>query len=279
MNGSARYYNRTRQSSSLPLALLRRGRVLALPLYAALRRSDLAREGFDHSGSYRFADHIYRGTPSGRGAFGRWLDARLLSLPAVRSFRSRYEAARDELATFLSERAAQPGALDVLSAPCGIPREMAEGFALFRESGRPLAAQVAFHGLDLDPMALDEAKQFAAQRGLRPFVPHRGDVFDPASYPERVDFVTCTGLAEFLDDEQLARLYGIFFERLRPGGVLVTSGMRGRPLSDYLLRLAELKIHYRTAEDLERLARSLPFSRVETRVDRFGIQTIVKACR
>ena len=92
---TARFYNRTRRSASLPRSLLRRGRVLALPVYAALRRSDLAREGFDHSGSYRFADHIYRGEPSGRGAFGRWLDARLLKLPAVRSFRSRYEAARD----------------------------------------------------------------------------------------------------------------------------------------------------------------------------------------
>jgi hypothetical protein len=277
MNAPARYYNRTRQSSSLPLALLRRGRVLALPLYAALRRSDLAREGFDHSGSFRFADHIYRGTPSGRGAFGRWLDARLLSLPAVRSFRSRYEAARDELAAFLAERAPQPGTLKVLSAPCGIPRELADGLELFRRSGRPVNAQVAFHGLDLDPVALEEARRFAAHRGLRPFAAHCGDVFDPSAYPGHLDFITCTGLAEFLVDEQLARLYGIFFERLRPGGLLVTSGMRGRPLSDYLLRLAELTVHYRTAADLERLAGGCPFSAIHTRVDRLGIQAILVA--
>jgi hypothetical protein len=277
MTGSARYYNRTRESSSLPLALLRRGRVLALPLYAALRRSDLAREGFDHSGSYRFADHIYRGEPSGRGVFGRWLDARLLSLPAVRSFRSRYEAARDELSIFLAARAQQERVVDVLSAPCGIPRELADGFDLFRESGRPLTAQVTFHGLDLDANALEQAARFAAQRQLRPFVTHQGDVFDRASYPDGVDFVTCTGLAEFLDDDQLARLYGLFFECLRPGGTFVTSGMRGRPLSDYLLQLAEMKIHYRTAADLERLARRLPFSSIASRVDRFGIQAILVA--
>jgi len=276
MNVPTTYYNRTRRSSSLPLALLRRGRVLALPVYAALRRSDLAREGFDHSGSYRFADHIYRGTPSGRGIFGRWLDARLLSLPAVRSFRSRYEAARDELCAFLSERTSG-GALDVLSAPCGIPRELADGFDLFKRSGRRLNAMVTFHGLDLDPVALDEAERFAARRGLRPFVPHHGDVFDPAAYPERLDFITCTGLAEFLDGEQLERLYRIFYERLRPGGLLISSGMRGRPLSDYLLRLAELTVHYRTAADLERIARSCPFSAIHTRLDHFGIQAIVVA--
>jgi hypothetical protein len=55
--------------------------------------------------------------------------------------------------------------------------------------------------------------------------------------------------------------------------------MRGRPLSDYLLRLAEMKIHYRTAEDLERLARPHGFSRIETRVDRLGIQAILVARR
>lgn len=277
MTGAPRYYNRTRESASLPLALLRRGRVLALPIYAALRRSDLAREGFDHSGSYRFADHIYRGTPSGRGAFGRWLDARLLSLPAVRSFRSRFEASRDELVTFLRERASTPGRLDVLSAPCGIPRELADAYRAFRESGVPLVADLAFHGLDLDPLALRDAVRFAADQGLAPFIPHQGDAFEPSAYSDGLDFITCTGLAEFLNDEELEQLYGIFFDRLRPGGVFVTSGMRGRPLSNYLLRLAELKVHYRTAPDLERLAKRHAFSSVETRVDRFGLQSILVA--
>jgi SAM-dependent methyltransferase len=274
-----RYYNKTRRSTSLPRALLRRGRLLALPLYAALRTSDLAREGIDHSGSYRFADHIYRGEPSGHGRCGRWLDARLLALPAVRSFRSRFEAARDELTSFLIDRAGTPGPLDVLSAPCGIPRELVDGYAAFRSTGQRAEATVTFHGLDLDAAALDQAATFARAGGLDPFVVHHGDIFDRAIHPDSVDFVTCTGLAEFLDDQQLAELMAIFFERLRPGGVFLTSGMRRRPVSDYLLRLAELTVQYRTAEDLSRLARRLPFSHVDTRVDRFGIQAIMVARR
>ena len=274
------FYNRTRQSASLPMALLRRGRVFALPLYAALRRSDLAREGLDHSGSYRFADHIYRDEPSGRGAFGRWLDARLLALPAVRSFRNRYQAARDELTAFLRERAGSPGRLDILTAPCGIPRELADGYQAFVSSGAPLRAELVFHGLDLDRNALNDAVAFARDRNLKPFNPHQGDVFDRSAYPSSgVDFITCTGLAEFLDDEQLAKVYGIFFECLRPGGVLVTSGMRGRPLSDYLLRLAEIPVNYRTAADLERLARTQPFRQLRTSVDDLGIQAILVASR
>lgn len=277
--GSAPFYNRTRQSRSLPLALLRRGRVLALPLYAALRRSDLAREGLDHSGSYRFADHIYRGVASGRGGFGRWLDGRILALPAVRSFRSRYEAARDELTAFLRARADEGRTLDVLSVPCGIPRELADGYRAFLTAGGSTAAAVRFHGLDLDPEALTAARAFAQTRGLVPFVPIEGDALHPASFPAALDFVTCTGLAEFLNDEQVSTLYGIVFERLRPGGVFVTSGMRGRPLSDYLLRLAELKIHYRTAADLERLAQRCPFASITVRTDALGIQAILVARR
>jgi SAM-dependent methyltransferase len=274
-----RFYNRTRQSPSLPLALARRGRILALPLYAALRTSDLAREGLDHSGSYRFADHVYRGEPSGRGLFGRWLDARLLGLPAVRSFRTRFHAARDELTAFLVDRAGASGPLDVLSAPCGIPRELVDGYRGFKTSGTAARATLTFHGLDLDAEALASAEDFARAGGLTPFVVHQGDVFDPASYPQAVDFITCTGLAEFLDDRRLSDLFALLFDRLRPGGLFLTSGMRRRAVSDYLLRLAELDVHYRTADDLSRLARRLPFSRVDTRVDRFGIQAIMVARR
>jgi SAM-dependent methyltransferase len=275
------FYNRTRRSSSIPRSLIRRGRVLELPVYYLLRLSDLAREGLEHSGSHRFADHIYRSAPSGRGAIGRWLDARLLELPAVRSFRSRYVAARDELASFLVWRLQhdrdQP--LDVLSVPCGIPRELADAAALVRRQIGDLPSSVRFHGFDLDPAVLDEARRFAAQHGLRPFETHLGDALDRSAYSGRFDFITCTGLAEFVDDDQLARLYGIFFDVLNPGGLLMTSGMRRRRLSDYLLRLAEIGTHYRGPADLERLIAPRPFREVRTRPDDLGIQTILTATK
>jgi len=275
------FYNRTRRSESLPLALLQRGQVLALPLYFILRASDLAREGMENSASYRFADHIYRGQPSGRGWLGRWLDASLLTLPASRSFRNRFFAARDELCQFLTERRSSTDAgasqLDVLSVPCGLPRELVGGARLFRaRTGRSLDA-VIFHGLDLDAEVLRRAEAFARCGGLPNFLAHHGDAFDPSAYPAGADFIASTGLAEFLTDEQLERLYGIFFGVLRPGGWLVTSGMRRVWLSDYLLRLVELHAHYRTAVQLEQLARCWPFSVVRTSIDEFGIQSILSA--
>src|SRR5271169_1353560 len=98
-------HSRTRSSSSIPAKLWQQGRWLEIPLYHLLKQSDLAREGLENSGSYRFADHIYRNSPSGKGLVGAALDRALMTLPAVRSFRNRYLAARDELADFLIQDA------------------------------------------------------------------------------------------------------------------------------------------------------------------------------
>jgi SAM-dependent methyltransferase len=276
---TARLHNRTRRSASIPRTLLRRGRVLELPLYYTLRLSDLAREGIEHSGSHRFADHIYRNEPSGLGAIGRWLDARLLALPAVRSFRSRYLAARDEVARGVLERLQSSGnaAIGVLSVPCGIPRELADAADEVRRQYGELPDRVEFHGIDLDADVLEEACAFARARGLRGFHAHQGDALSASTYPDGLACITCTGLAEFLNDEELARLYGACFEALEPGGLFITSGMRPRRVSDYLLRLAEIRTHYRGPEDLARLARRLPFREVRVRTDSVGLQAILTA--
>jgi hypothetical protein len=276
---TARLHNRTRRSASIPRTLLRRGRVLEVPLYYTLRLSDLAREGLEHSGSHRFADHIYRNEPSGIGAIGRWLDARLLALPAVRSFRSRYLAARDEVARRVLGRlrSSGDGIIRVLSVPCGIPRELADAADEVRRQCGELPDRVEFHGIDLDAAVLAEASAFARARGLRGFRAHHGDALSASAYPKNLACITCTGLAEFLDDEELAQLYGVCFEALETGGLFITSGMRPRRLSDYLLRLAEIRTHYRGPEDLARLARRVPFREVRVRADSVGLQTILTA--
>ena len=277
---TTRLHNQTRRSASIPLSLLRRGRVADLPLYWLLRLSDLAREGLDRSGSFRFADHIYRNQPSGRGPIGRLIDARLLALPATQSFRFRYLAARDEIVAFVSAHAAAGPApsLDILSVPCGIPREIADAARMLIQRGVSLEG-VRFHGLDLDTDAVREAGTFAESRGLHRFIAHRGDALDRSSYPTRVNFITCTGLAEFLEDEQVRHLLGVFYDVLAPDGVLVTSGMQRRRFSDYLLQIAEIPTHYRSAADLVRLAGAWPYRDVTTWTDANGIQTMMRARR
>ena len=273
----AEFYNRTRRSSSITGKLLRSGRVLELPVYWLLRTSDLAREGFENSGSYRFADHIYRDQPSGSHGIGRWLDKRILSMRATESFRSRFFMARDELLHFLRERSADRAHVDILSVPCGIPREFVAAVEKFRAAGG-VTAGIRFHVLDLDDDVLRQATTFACQHGVT-LTTHHGDALDPGTYAGEFDFITSTGLGEFLDDEQLATLYTAFHRVLRPGGVMVTSAMRRLRFSDYLLRLAELDVQYRSADDLAAMARRSGFLTLTTSADRHGIQGFLKATK
>jgi SAM-dependent methyltransferase len=271
------FYNRTRQSSSIVRKLLRRGRFLEVPLYWLLGTSDLAREGFENSGSYRFADHIYCNRPSGRYGIGPLLDKQLLNMEAVKSFRNRFFMARDELCRFLQERHSRPGDLDVLSVPCGIPRDLIAGTEKFRFlSGMP--AGVRFHVLDLDEDVLREASLFGAKHGV-PLIAHQGDALDVDVYGGEFDFITSTGLGEFLDDVKLTSLYSIFWRVLRPGGVVVNSAMRRQRFSDYLLRLAELHVYYRSAEDLVTIASEAGFVQLATSIDGYGIQSFLKATK
>jgi SAM-dependent methyltransferase len=271
------FYNRTRRSASIANKLLRRGRVLELPLYWLLRTSYLAREGFENSGSYRFADHVYCNHAAGRYGIGRFLDRQLLNMPAVKSLRSRYWMARDELCRVLQERASTTASFDVLSVPCGIPRDLITGAERFRSLGKELTG-VRFHVLDLDQDVLRQAKVFAREHGI-PLVAHHGDALDADAYGGEFDFITCTGLGEFLDDHKLASLYSTFWHILRPGGVMVTSAMRRQRFSDYLLRLAELHVYYRSAEDLTVLARQAGFVRLTTSVDELGMQSFLRATK
>jgi SAM-dependent methyltransferase len=251
--------------------------VLELPVYWLLRTSDLAREGFENSGSYSFADHIYRDQPSGSYGIGRWLDKRILRMRATESFRSRFFMARDELFRFLRERSADHARLNVLSVPSGIPRDFVAAVEKFRAAGG-VTTGIRFHVLDLDNDVLCKAKTFASQHGIT-LTTHHGDALDPTTYEDEFDFITSTGLGEFLDHEQLAALYMVFNRILRPGGVMVTSAMRRLRFSDYLLQLAELHVHYRSAQDLAGIARRAGFVRLSTSVDRHGVQGFLKATK
>jgi hypothetical protein len=103
LDQTPRLPNRTRRSESIPRRLVAEGKYHLLPVYALLTTSDLAREGIRNSGSFRFADHIYRNEPSGRYGVGRVLDSVLLKLRGARSMRSRFFHSRREVLRAIRE--------------------------------------------------------------------------------------------------------------------------------------------------------------------------------
>src|SRR5436190_22154937 len=118
--------NFTRRTRDLAGKLRRERRFGFLALYHLLRISDLGREGIEHSGSYRFADHLYANRASGRGLLGWVIDRVLLSLPAARAMRQRCGEATVEMhRAFAAHRASgNDEPFRILSVPCGLPRDV-----------------------------------------------------------------------------------------------------------------------------------------------------------
>jgi hypothetical protein len=278
-------HNRTRTTQSIPRKLLREGKLHLLPVYALMRTSDLAREGIENSGSYRFADHVYRNEPSGRFGIGRALDAVLLRMRGARSMRNRLHHTQREIvaaarAAHARESATGQGGqlapFRVLSVPCGIARDLV-GAAHRIETELPgVYARSTFFGVDLDAEPLELSRAMAG--GDDRFVFTRGDALDVNALPAEMDTIVSTGLGEFLDNELLVRFYTNCHQRLRYGGTFVTSGMQPDRVADYLMRkLAELHTHYRRGDELIRWLYTAGFHEVSVRRDDVGLQSLVVA--
>jgi hypothetical protein len=274
--------NFTRRTVDLPAKFRREGLFALIPLYHLLRLSDLAREGIDHSGSYRFADHLYRNEASGEGRFGQWLDRRLLNLAATRAMRSRCERAREAMERAFDAHLAggYSAPFRLLTVPCGIPRDVHE-FA--RQIATEDAAQIdriEYCGIDLDPVVVEAATAFLAESPLPVFQIIRGNALDSATYrPGGYHCITSTGLGEFLNDTDLGTFYANVFSALAPGGTFFTSATSYDWKSDFLLRNFELHSHYRTRADLERLFSVQDWASVEFEPHASGLQTFVRAVK
>ena len=271
---AVRLVNRTRISRSIPRRLLLEGKLHLLPVYALLRTSDLAREGMENSGSFRFADHIYRGKASGRYGFGMLLDSVLLRLRGARSMRSRFYHSQREILAALDGLDAREHT--VVSVPSGIARDLFNVAESLRTNQPETYARTRFVGVDLDRVPLELSRKLT--RGHANFTFVVADALHPASLPKDADIIASLGFGEFLTDHALAGFYASCHSALRPGGVFITSAMNRDRISDYLAReLAELHTHYRSAAQVTALLQKAGFATVRTSHDKVGLQTLAVA--
>jgi hypothetical protein len=217
--------NRTRRNRSIVRKLLREGNLHWLPIYALVMQSDLGREGIINSGSYRFADHIYRNQLSGCGPFGRWIDAFFFAMPATQAFHRRYKRCQDELRQ-VANKISPPSRIRVLAIPCGIPRDIAE----FCEGlDGDLKSRIHYYGMDVDTELLQIAKEWIVPLGLGKFDFIRGNALLAEEYPDGpFDFVVSTGLGEFLNADEIEVFYRNVHHVLAPGGEARLGGRRER---------------------------------------------------
>ena len=273
--------NRTRRARSLTRKLLREGQLHWLPVYYLTMLSDMAREGIINSGSYRFADHIYRMQPSGRGALGRWIDGRFLKLPATQAFHLRYKRAQTAVRAALESFPAAEKPLRFLAIPCGLPRDLTELAATLARENPALLARLEYYGMDIDPELLQLADRFTTGCGVprRTFV--RGNALLADNFPAVGGFhaIVSTGLGEFLKTPELEVFYRNVHAALAPGGTFYTSATRYEKRSEAFLQVFELITQYRTTQQLEQIFAQLPWSRLTLSQDDTGLQTFVTAVK
>lgn len=270
---SVRPANFTRRTVDLPAKFRREGRWYLVPIYHLLQLSDFGREGIAHSGSYRFADHLYRGEPSGRGWIGRFIDLILLHLAAARGMRARCTQAATEMHVAL-DAMEESRPLRILTIPCGIPRDV---HRLAKIVG---SARIEYTGMDIDPAALTAAGEFLARGPIQNPRLIQGDALDASTWPSgEFDFISSTGLGEFLGDDELAVFYGNVFQVLAPGGVFFTSATACEPKADWLLRAFEFEANYRTRSEMELLIRQQPWSSITLAHDSTGLQTFARVVK
>jgi len=263
-----KFHNRTRTTKSIPRKLIRERKYHYLPLYALLRLSRLSNEAMNNSGSYNFADHIYRFKSEGTYGVGRIVDWTVLRLPSARDFRQRYIYAKKVIADLGTEKEG----LKILVAPAGLAREVFEHGELITKKKHLV------HGLDLDHILVDDQNKKAKSNNL-PIAYFQGDMLDPSHYPEKsYDLIICMGLTEFLEDSHAEKLFKIFKSKLASGGTLYTSSTNVHKFSDKLLRnLADLHTNYRSEEDLYEILKRAGFMVQTSHVTKNKLQTIVRA--
>ncbi|WNL44412.1 methyltransferase domain-containing protein [Dyella sp. BiH032] len=141
------------------------------------------------------------------------------SVPAVLATRERFGIFQRETQALL-----RPG-MALASVPCGWMGDL----LLLDYSG--CAGDFSLTGIDLDPQALEGARQLAGQRGLASHVSLRHEDAWAGSLHESVDVLTSNGLNIYEpDDARVVELYRAFFRALRPGGTLITSFLTPPPM-------------------------------------------------
>jgi hypothetical protein len=176
-------------------------------------------------------DRAYDEQPSSwLGPLGWWADRRVLNYPLHVALRERLRLVTTALVEAIEARQPSSDAtVRVLSAPCGLCRDIIQAGTVLRQRSEEHARHVEWHALDIDARGdvIPEARRRTAAAGL-PVTFYQEDIFDPAGLAtrsragERLDVVNCIGLATWLTLDEVERLARFFHDTaMRPGATLV----------------------------------------------------------
>ncbi len=215
---------------------------------------------------------------------GRIFDRYFLRQSAPEAVRARTQQTATALVAHCLQR--PQGAYRVVSVGSGPALDVFQAIAAL-PSGRTDSVQVRL--LDLDPNALEEAR-----RRLKPRLASgslqcvRTNLFRLAQGTRgseelgTPDFVICTGLFDYLDNDVAAGLLGLFWNQLAEGGMCVVGNFAPHnPSRAYMEWIGNWYLKYRTADDMERLGAAAGIPRQCFRIgcERTGVDLFLVAAK
>ena len=269
----------TKSTRQLAWAFLVRGRLQYLPLLLSDYGCQILKYKYDAFST----DRAYENRPSGAlGPVGRLVDRLVLNFPTHEGLRQRLAIVSSVLVGEIERRVSEgEKRVRVLSAPCGLARDVITAGRRLRAKDSYTPTIVEFHALDLDErgdVIPEAARRAAAARVDVRF--YREDLFNSPSLmallgdQSRFEIVNCIGLAAWLDLPDVQRLTSFFQERLLDlGGTLIVDNFSWHRFSA-LGRKLEMNTRYHPQGEFVRAIEETGFRLRESRPTANGVNTV-----
>lgn len=248
--------------------------------YVALLLSDYGRQILTDKYDAFTTDKAYTVEPGGLlGPVGRLIDRFVLNFPLHVALRQRLALVVDTLTRQIEARVPRDGPVQVLSAPCGLARDVITTAQRLREGDGDIPLELTGVDIDETGTVLEEAARRAAAAGVEmEFL--REDLFAPettlsarASQASGFDLVNSIGLTAWIDLPDVERLAARYAELLAPGGSLVIDNFREHKHS-HLGDLLEMPTRYHPEDAFRAALESAGFEDVGFQETDNGIVTV-----
>jgi alpha-beta hydrolase superfamily lysophospholipase/SAM-dependent methyltransferase len=239
------------------------------------------REGFD---SGVMLDHVYKNQAKGFPVVGKLIDRNFLDAVGWRGIRVRAANLRRLLEEEIRAQHAAGKQVHILDLAAGPGRYILETMKALPEV--PIRATLR----DYKQTNLDAARELARELGLtdRVTIEH-GDAFDrtnvSAISPEPTIGIISGLLELFPDNEQPRRAIGGMHDAIESDGALLYTCQPWHPQVEFIARVLTNRegkpwiMRRRSQEEMDQLVRAAGFTKMDQRVDEWGIFTVSIARR
>lgn len=213
-----------------------------------------------YAGDYELVDMILRDPHEGRSLYGKVLNHWFIKQPPAEAHRNRITYLTQKLVEETARVKAFGRQARVFNIGCGPAQEIQRFFA---ESS--LSNYVEFMLLDFNDETLSFAKKVLEEARIRNSrqakmefarksagqLARMKDSKGDSSIQNQYDFVYCAGLFDYLSDSLCKQLTEVFYNMLRPGGLLVVTNVdSSNPIRHWLGDILEWHLIYRGHHEL-----------------------------